>query len=336
MNIIMDDTLVFFDEDQDQQQLKLNGRKKVAAHSSLWFIELGSKIFKSLGRRTNPALNQLLKTTDNLKGIDSYLIQVSSAFEDRGIEVEDLTKRVPYTKPGLMAEHLEGAVERGWMEAADDFGYKGRCKSRQLNEQMVATAKEIYCGLNVLPEDEMDRITELLANVVDAAAELDQPAAKNALEWSLNFEPEDDKLPILNIRRLMMDLFAFRDDTHIAAWKSLEEYGYVWEAFTYVDSGEANTPAELAERLSYRGYSKAEYEKALWELVERRWIAEHQGRFTVTVIGKTLREVVEMRTNQYFDVPWDTLGANEINELKSLMGKLVSELEMEAVPEKIA
>ena len=45
MNIIMDDTLIFFDEDEQSEHTQADP-SEIATRSALWFVKIGRKIFK--------------------------------------------------------------------------------------------------------------------------------------------------------------------------------------------------------------------------------------------------------------------------------------------------
>jgi hypothetical protein len=131
------------------------------------------------------------------------------------------------------------------------------------------------------------------------------------------------------VRRRIVDLFAFRDDVHISAWRSHEEFGHLWETFTYVWNDEANTPSELAERLHFRGFNETDYYSALRELVGRGWLTEVGGIYKAIPAGRALREAVEAQTNSFFDSPWMVLSETEYEEVQLLMNNLAQAVECE-------
>ena len=123
----------------------------------------------------------------------------------------------------------------------------------------------------------------------------------------------------------MLDLFAFRDDAHIAAWRPYGTSGQVWEALTYVWRGEASTAAELAEKVGdYRRYDEEAYAAALQELVDQGWIVEEEGAYVATEAGRRLRQAAEDTTDRYFDAAWTALSEAEVVEVKELLEKLAA------------
>lgn len=321
MNIIMDDSLIFFDEDEQSSQAHVN-RENGYTRSALWFIELGSKIFKGIDRDANIAVDRLLENEPDLEEMDAYFVQVGPAFEPNSFGLEQFSKRIPYANPELIRRRLSSAAERGWIEQLAENKYIVSSQGRLLRDQMVAIAADALKNSQSLAARELKRIDKLLGLVVDAALEGDALEDKSALLWSRKIGLSSDKLLISRVRRHLVDLFAFRDDAHISAWRPHEEFGYLWETFTYVWKDEANSSSELAERLHYRGFSECDYSSALTELVVRGWLSEDGGIYKTTQLGKALRERVEEQTNQYFDLPWESLTDSEFKELRDLLEKL--------------
>jgi hypothetical protein len=90
----MDDSLIFFDEDEQSNQAQMN-QSSVTTRSALWFVELGGKIFKSIDRSAQTALEQLLEDQPDLEEMDTCFVQVGRAFEPNPFGLEQLSKTYP-------------------------------------------------------------------------------------------------------------------------------------------------------------------------------------------------------------------------------------------------
>lgn len=330
MNIIIDDTLIFFDEDENSGSPHENS-SSLASRSAQWFVELGGKIFKGLDSGVHQDLEEIINEKDNLTDMDAYFVQVGPAFDPRPFGLQHLTQRIPYSNPKKLAHRLSSAAERGWLEEMTGQQYFVSTCGRSLRDRLVELAERSYAEIDALPSDDLTRLDIMLSKVVDAALKVELPEEKVGLNWSRKFDFGEEKSMMSQVRRKLVDLFAFRDDAHVAAWKAHEDKGYLWEAFTYVWNDEANTAAELAERLIYRGYSESDYKSALEELAARGWLTEVGGIYKATPAGRALREAVEEQTNQYFDRPWSSLSETEFEELRGLMEKFEQRLHVEQV-----
>ena len=110
-----------------------------------------------------------------------------------------------------------------------------------------------------------------------------------------------------------MDLFAYRDDANLSAWRDYPVSGIAWNAFGMIWRGAAFSPQQMAEQAWFRGYGAKDYAQALGELQRRGWV---DGQGQVTPIGKALRDAVEQLTEAYFYAPWLALRDDEIGELR--------------------
>ena len=328
MNIIIDDTLIFYDEDNSSisPSEELNSREP---RSARWFVEMGNKIIKGIESFGYAALEKTIQDEPELNEMDAYLIQVGPVFEPRPFSLQHLTQRIPYSNPKKLAHRLSTAEERGWLEGMAGQQYFVSTRGRVLRDRLLEQAEEGYAAIEALPSGELMRLDSLLSKVVEHALRAELPEDKFGVEWSRRFDFDSNTSLMSKVRRRLVDLFAFRDDAHISAWKAHEPEGYIWEAFTYVWNDESNTPKDLAKRLAYRGYSEDAYKHALDELVLRGWLTTIGGIYKATPAGKALRDAVEEQTDKYFDGPWESLTAEEFEEVKDLMKLLEEKVQLE-------
>ena len=296
--------------------------------SGRWFIDVTEDIFAGIGARTDPVLNRFVEETGGLEGLDILLIQVAYGFAPEAITPEHPIKRTPYANPKAFEQQMDEAVGRGWLEAVAESQYKLTVKGKEVVERLFALADDEFAGLESLPDADLKRIVALLHKVVKKAQELPEPAEKWALSWGSKFDRGPSAPLMVQVRRRLIDLLAYRDDVHVAAWQPYGVGGQAWEALTFVWRGEASTAAELAEKLPYRNYDEDAYAAVLQDLASRGWIAAEDGRYAVTEKGKSLRQEAEEATDRYFDAAWIALDEAEMGELKGLLGRLADALKV--------
>ena len=296
------------------------------AQSARWYMDVVGQILAGLGARTNNALQEFVEESGLSDNIDLNLVQVAYGFRPEPIGPEFLTKRTPYANPAPLVSQMDGAVDRGWLEALGGERYTISAKGEEVTGGLFDLADGAFGAVEPLPDEELERIIRLLFNVVETARQLPEPEEKWALSWGTRFDRGPDAPLIVQARRHLLDLLSYRDDVHIAAWQPYGVSGQEWEAFTLVVRGEAATAAELAEKLPYRGYDEAAYADALKNLVSRGWIAEEDGEYAATEEGQALRQEAEDTTDRYFDAAWVSLSEVEMEELKGLLGKLAEAL----------
>ncbi len=159
--------------------------------------------------------------------------------------------------------------------------------------------------------------------MVEAALAAPEPASKRALIVNRRSDPGPQGAPLLRLVQYVADLNAWRDDAHLAAWRPQAVSGPAWEAFTLLWRGEAHTPAELANKLDFRGLAEDDYAAALDELIAPGWIAPQGSSFELTAAGSALRQQVEDETDRLYDAPWAALSPAELAELGTLLAALI-------------
>ncbi len=293
--------------------------------ASEWFMDVGGQILQGLNVPIGKAFNAVVEETEGMQDFDAGVVQVAYAVRPGSISPQDYITRSPYTKPETFETNLAGSAERGWLEATGDGQYAISAKGVEVVKRFVEGLNDSLRGVPVLQDSDMKRLYALMERVVDKARALPEPAEKSYLDWGKHFQKAfvvEGAPKLVWVRRRILDMFAFRDDVHIAAWKAYEKSGQVWEAFTFIWRGDATTAAELVEKLPFRSYDEESYTIALKDLADRGWIVAEDGMYVATEKGEQLRQEAEDATNRYFDVPWAALDEAETEEIKSLLGKL--------------
>lgn len=302
--------------------------------SARWYMDVAGQIFVGLGARTNDILGQYVEEKGLSDGLDLNLVQIAYGFRPEPIGPEFLIKRTPYANPESFGPLLDGAVERGWLEALGANRYAISDQGAEVTAGLFDLGDQVFGAVESLPDDELERLISLLFTVVETARQLPEPAEKWALSWGTKFDRGPDALLMVKVRRHMLDLLSYRDDAHVAAWQPYGVSGHEWEAYTMVWQGDAVTAAALAEKLPYRRYDEDAYEEALQNLVARGWIAEEKGEYAATEKGKKLRQEAEDATDRYFDAAWVSLNQVEAEELRALLCKLADVLKPPEEPDQ--
>jgi hypothetical protein len=126
-----------------------------------------------------------------------------------------------------------------------------------------------------------------------------------------------------------MDLFAYRDDSHLsAAHPHFGHAGIVWDVLGSICNGSAVNAEQMTERMSFRGYEEGDYEVAIQAAVEIGWVeaVDAPRAYRPTAKGREIREQVERLTDEYFYHPWSVLTDQELDEFHVLLTKLHEQL----------
>lgn len=250
-----------------------------------------------------------------------FLIQAFE-FDPEPLTVAALRVRDVYASKHLVQALLEIMASEKWLDRRKDGEYWLADEGRTVMQHSRERRQRFLAELVPLFNGELEELEQLVAQVVAACQSASTYIDTWCLEHSRRRAPGADAMPIERIRQYLEDINAFRDDAHMAAWMPYGTAGHVWEAFSYVCTGQARTADALFEELSHRGYSREDYAEALVELVQRGWLEAGEAGHTVTQAGWEVREVVEELTDKYFYSPWKTLSEADLDRLYVLLTQL--------------
>lgn len=295
--------------------------------------KLVQEINTALGRQYGPVMAQAVKTN----GLPEQWIMLwlTLEWEPDAISGAKLQRRDPYSSIQRQEERLQEFIKLELLRIDDAGEYRLTDAGRTRAKQVIHAYNEYMPTLQPLAAADLERLAVLLLRIVEACVAAPEPPGKEALLHNRNSDEGSHAPAMLRIAQYLTDLPAYRDESHVAAWKQYQISGPVWETFTFIWKGDAKTAAEIAEKLPFRGHTVPEYETALKELVARGWIAEVHGEtatYQVTEQGAKLRQSAEELTDQYFFAPWSALNPGESTELENLLSALHKSLELMPVP----
>lgn len=238
--------------------------------------------------------------------------------------VENFQKRDPFSNPEQFEKLFARLDVKGWIEPQHDDRYKVTEMARSGATYIVMAGDAKLPPAESFPEIDLERLKVLVKQIVMANDSALEPPEK----WAIlkRFRVAEKNSPVLvKIREYLMDLFAYRDDSHLtAARPHFNQAGIVWLVLNAAWEGDAVTAEKIAESMAFRGYEVNDYEVALQAAKEIGWLEETEvsGSYRVSQKGKELREKVENLTDEYFYRPWSVLTQEELEELYDLLVKL--------------
>jgi DNA-binding MarR family transcriptional regulator len=242
--------------------------------------------------------------------------------------VENFQKRDPYSNPAQFTDAFIRLAQAGWIVPQDAGEYLVTENARAAVREMVRAGDAHLENLEIMSVADVARLHDLLQRIVRANEMASEPPTK----WATThrFRTTDETSPRLaQVREALMDLFAYRDDSHRTAWQRFPADGLMWHTFGLLWENTADTPADMAQQASFRAYAAEDYARACNQLIALGWAArgEHPGTFILTPIGKKLRGAVEQLTDAYFYLAWTGLRRDEVDELLAKLRQLRERLE---------
>lgn len=251
-----------------------------------------------------------------------------SEFGLDSFSTEEFQKRDPFSNPLQFEKIFVTLNVKGWIEPLPDGKYHVKQSARDGARTIIDAGDRCLLDFESFTDIDLQRLLSLLRQIVLANSEAPEPPEK----WAIlnRFHMADKNSPvILQIRECLMDLFAYRDDSHISAsHPHFGKGGIVWSVLGSLWKGDARTAEKMAESMSFRGYEASQYMVALKAAAQLGWVepSDVRGEFRLTEKGRQLREQAERLTNQYFYAPWSVLTQAELDELYDLLLKFREQL----------
>ena len=253
-------------------------------------------------------------------------------YSELGLEyfsIEDFQNRDPFSNTEKFERLFARLNVKGWIEPVPEDRYQVTLETQEAARRIIQAGDLQLARFQPTADLELRRLFLLLKQIVMANETASEPPRK----WAVikRFRVADQNSPeVVRIREYLMDLFAYRDDSHLSAARPhFNQAGIVWSVLTSLWKEEALNPETMAEVMAFRGYETFDYQIAVQAAIEIGWVepASMSGTFHPTVQGKELCEQAEKLTNEYFYAPWSVLTQSELDELYTLLTRLRDQLD---------
>ncbi|MFN8372730.1 MAG: hypothetical protein U0694_07615 [Anaerolineae bacterium] len=278
-----------------------------------------------------PPVQTLINEFSTPPHVIGEFIYMCENYNVRAMSAEHYLRRNCYYLPAIMQQMIEDIAACGLFAPA---GMPATYSITPKGERFFARADELLQPRWSLPPAESETLTQvitLLRPVVKATLDGNLPCETWAVQTRAQYGSKvaPTALPFQQLNELIFDLWAYRDDSHLAAWRVPypDISPQAWEALSVLWEGKANTPAATAEALKDHGFSADDYAVALQTLLARGWVTEDEAIYTLTADGKKRRDTAETLTNEYFYTPFSVLTAAERAELNTAMEQVLAALQ---------
>lgn len=242
--------------------------------------------------------------------------------------IEGFQKRDPFSNPEQFERLFARLNIKSWIEPLPDQSYQVTERAREAARRIIQAGDMQLLGFELVTDVHLEQLVTLLKKVLAGKIAAPEPPEK----WAIlkRFRVADEfSSRIVQVREYLMDMFAYRDDSHLSAARPyFHQAGIVWSVLGSLWTGEALTPKQMAERMAFRGYEEADYEAAIQAAVAVGWVEamDMADSYRPTARGMELREQAEHLTNEYFYRPWSVFSREEADQLYELLTKLRDQL----------
>ena len=252
------------------------------------------------------------------------------SFAELGLDYwsrEDFKNRDVYSVWPDLEDMFARLMAGGWLVKAYGDRYRVTDRAQAAVQGMTRAGDQFLGQLRPIPVELLIQLVGQLRLVVDMCIAAPSPPHK----WAIlnRFRGIDTSTPPLGlVREMCMDLYAYRDDVHLYAWRGTYPMeGYVWNTLSLVWTGQAVTPEAMAQKLAFRGYVAADYRRSLEHLITLGWVQFDGEAYAITEQGSTVRSKVENLTDEYFYRPWGVLTGDTWTVMHNLLVSLLAGLQ---------
>jgi hypothetical protein len=246
-------------------------------------------------------------------------------FEPEDTTPSHLMVRGPYTSSEQYLNWLENAADKEYLQIISTSRFRLTSEGRKVALDFIKAAREAMVSADPLPSSESQILSGLLDRLVESCLETPPPPNTWSISLSNKLMPKNDP-PMPFIEQAITCISAYRDDAHLASWRSSGLSATALESLTLIWRRQVNTLDELREKLSFRGHPKKVYIDALAELRARSYISGVRSVLRITEDGKLFRDKVETKTDHYFFAPWSSLTQSEKGRLAKIFNIMEKEL----------
>ena len=125
-------------------------------------------------------------------------------------------KRDPFTNPEQFERVFVRLNVKGWIEPMSDGSFQVTEKARASVRHVMQAGDAQLLDFCSMPEEQLKRLAILLKQVVSESKVTPEPPEKWAILRRFRVATDHDPL-IVRSREYLMDLFAYRDDSHLSA-----------------------------------------------------------------------------------------------------------------------
>lgn len=269
-----------------------------------------------------PKPNHLMTIRNGYAESIAWMMVQLYEFEPEPLTVEKFRIRAVYSAPRLSQALLELIASEQWADRVGET-YTLTQAGYVVAHNLLAHRNQKLLNFCPLPKEELDKLVDYSERIFASALDTDDTQSVWCLHHSQKRKPTGKQITqIPKLLHVASDMNAWRDDTHMQAYREQGVDGMTWEAFSFIDSETATNAETLFEQLAYRGWTVDEWQSTLDNLVNKGWIVGDETGYISSETGKAIRQTVEAKTDELFFAPWQTLSQEEQVDYIRLLHKL--------------
>lgn len=270
----------------------------------------------------DPAIQNIVSDSEmNMR--EWMMLLAALTFEPEETTPSHLMVRGPYTSSEQYLQLLENIASAGYLQNISNGRFQLNSKGREAIMNFIEVAREAMVLADPLHSADSQSVAGLFERLVKECLNTPPPPNTWSITLSNKLMPSIDP-PMPFIEQSLSCLMAYRDDAHLASWRTSGLSATAMESLTLIWRDQVHKLDQLTRKLSFRGHPEKVYMDSLAELRSKGYISGVRNVLRITDDGKLFRDQVEATTDQYFFKPWSCLTKSEkgwLGEKLSLMGE---------------
>lgn len=224
----------------------------------------------------------------------------------------------PSVNPWIYEAGLQHLAAQGLLAPSAEGAYGLTATGEAAFARIAAEASQRLAALALPNTSDLPRLAEQLQLMVTTSLAAPEPPRQTRLRLSQRLAPAASAAALAQIAHALAGLAAYRADCHWAAWEPHMVSGLAWEALSALWRGTPGTVDDVYGRLAGLGWPHEAYARALQELVRQHWAAGPEP-YTLTPVGRTVRERADAQAQRDYLAPWSALAGPERAELGAML-----------------
>jgi hypothetical protein len=143
-----------------------------------------------------------------------WFLTQAAEFDPEPLSVENLRVRDVYASERIVLALLDLMASEGWLDRSAQGAYALTAKGRAVLQQRAQRRRELTAGVGPLPASNIERIADLLGQLIDASLAAPVPPGSWCLAHSRRRAPANGEPALVRVAQYFSDFYAFRDDAH--------------------------------------------------------------------------------------------------------------------------
>jgi len=256
-----------------------------------------------------------------LSGPEFFMLLALPTFHPDPISAKILQVRGAYTSLERYEFLLTSLQSKNLLESIGDQTYNLTVVGQRTIKEIMQPVYAALSGIQALSVTEMMDLASRLKDCADACLAAPEPPGTWSIQHTRRMDPGSGASMMVRIEQFLTELTAFRDDAHLAAWRSYEINGHAWDVLTLLWVEKGLTVEEINSKLKRRGNSLDQTQAAVSQLSKKGWVVVEGALVQISPFGTEIRQITEETTNRYYYIPFKSFRDLEVKQLIELLNK---------------